>query len=311
MDLEVFAIAVILLFIDGVGLGEEAEYNPWFSYDPPFFKEILNGNYLTHHSVGKYGSEILLLATDSKLGVEGIPQSATGQAAIFTGNNAPKMLGRHMSGLPFRRLRNWVKEDNIYLQLQAKDWSATFANSYTQEYFARPATQRGWVSVTTAALQSSGQPIRYFSELLAGEAVYHDITRQTLKKVLPDVNEITPEQAARDCLGIARQAEVVIHEFFLSDRAGHKRDPQLISWVIETYDRFLGELTKRKATNDTIVLVSDHGNSEDLRVPTHTENPVPTLIIGDTGAIEELGLSHWDLTCIAPLVRCLVQRQHQ
>lgn len=306
-----FTIAVILLFVDGVGLGEEAEHNPWFSYDPPFLKELLNGNRLTQQSVGKYGKEILLLATDSKLGIEGLPQSATGQATIFTGKNAPKAMGHHMSGLPFRRLRNWIKEDNIYLQLQTKESRATFANSYTEEYFARPATQRGWVSVTTAALQSSGQPIRYLPDLIAGEAVYHDLTRQTLQKFIPDVKEITPEQAARDCLGIAQHVDVVIHEFFLSDRAGHKRDPQLISWVIETYDRFLRELTNQKRSHDTIILVSDHGNSEDLRVPTHTENPVPTLIIGDTGAVEGLNQSAWDLTSITPLVHRLLQRQSQ
>lgn len=307
--LGVDAIAVVLLFIDGVGLGDEASYNPWVTHPTPHLSHLLGGNSLCERAVGAYGTNVLLMKTDATLGVKGIPQSATGQAAIFTGRNAPAAMGCHMSGLPFRRLREWVEQDNIYRQFQRKGWRATFANSYTKEYFARPATRRGWVSVTTATIQSADEPLRDLSDLLAGRAVYHDLTRRTLKRYMPELEEILPEQAARDLWNIARDYHLVVHEFFLSDRAGHKQEPELVSWVIEIYDRFLGELVRLKEPHDTIVLVSDHGNSEDLRVQTHTTNPVPTLIIGDREAVEEKEKEKWDLTCIAPLLHRLVQRQ--
>ena len=41
-----------------------------------------------------------------QLGIEGLPQSATGQTALFTGINAAQLLGRHLFGFPnqpFRR----------------------------------------------------------------------------------------------------------------------------------------------------------------------------------------------------------------
>lgn len=305
----VLKIAVVLLFIDGVGLGDEADYNPWVTHSTPYLRQLLGGNSLSQQAVGAHGSDVLLLKTDAMLGVGGIPQSATGQAAIFTGRNAPAAMGSHMSGLPFRRLREWVQRDNIYRQFEQKGWRATFANSYAREYFERPATKRGWVSVTTAAIQSSQEPLRYLPELLAGKAVYHDLTRRTLQRFLPELEEIEPEEAAGDLWGIARDYHLVVHEFFLTDRAGHKQEPELVSWVIENYDRFLGELVRLKAAEDTIVLVSDHGNSEDLRVKTHTLNPVPTLIIGDVEAIAKMKNDHWDLTCIVPLLHLLVERQ--
>ncbi|SFI60629.1 alkaline phosphatase family protein [Thermoflavimicrobium dichotomicum] len=302
-------MAVILLFIDGVGLGDEAEYNPWFTHATPHLRQLLSGHSLTRRAVGQHGEEILLLETDAKLGVPGIPQSATGQATIFTGRNAPLAMGAHMSGFPFKRLREWVERDNIYLQFEKKGWKATFANSYTKEYFERPATKRGWVSVSTAAIRSSKEPIRMLPDLLAGRAVYHDLTRRTLKRFLPDIAEISPEQAATDLWRIAQEAHLVIHEFFLSDYAGHKQDLKLISWVVETYDRFLGELVRLKKKEDVIVLTSDHGNSEDLRAKTHTENSVPTLIIGKRDGMANCELENWDLTNIAPLLHQLVQHQ--
>jgi 2,3-bisphosphoglycerate-independent phosphoglycerate mutase len=63
-----------------------------------------------------------------------------------------------------------------------------------------------------------------------------------------------------------------------------------------------------KGPEDTIVLASDHGNSEDLRVKTHTVNPVPTLVIGDIDAFSEIDTGAWDLTGIAPLLHRIVSR---
>lgn len=301
-------IAVVLLFIDGVGLGETADYNPWVTYPTPHIRKLLGGMPLVKEAAGRHGANLHLLKTDACLGVDGLPQSATGQATIFTGNNAARAMGKHMSGLPFRRLREWVQKDNIYLQFEKKGWKATFANAYTKEYFERPATKRGWVSVTTATIQSSKEPVRFFPELVAGKAVYHDITRKILKKMGADVEEITPEQAANHLWSIAGDYDLVVHEFFLSDRAGHKQDPWLLQYVTHHYDRFLGELVRLKRPEDTIVLVSDHGNSEDLRVKTHTTNPVPTLVIGDVDAILQVNKGAWDLTSIAPLLHQIVLR---
>lgn len=301
-------ITVMMLFIDGVGLGDQASYNPWTTYDTPNIRQLLSGESLSKNAVGKHGDSVWLLETDAQLGVEGIPQSATGQATIFTGKNAPQFVGTHMSGFPLKRLREWVMKDNIYKQFERRGFRATFANSYTNDFFERPATKRGWISVSTAAILSSGQPLRMLPELLAGKAVFHDITRRALKRYQPEIDEIEPEEAAKHMWAIAEENDLVIHEFFLSDYAGHKQNDELMAWVIETYDRFLGELIRLKTDGDTLVLVSDHGNSEDMRTPMHTQNLVPTLVVGDVAVINEFDDKHWDLTMIVPLLTRLVER---
>ena len=193
-------MSVLLLFIDGVGLGDDAAYNPWAALPTPSLNDLLSGKSLTKAAVGRHGDGVLLLETDARLGVDGLPQSATGQATIFTGRNAPKFLERHMSGLPFQRLRQFVREDNLYLQLEREGFRPAFANSYTEEYFQRKATRRGWKSVSTVAIESATAPVRMTKELLEGKAVFHDLTRRHLQTFRPDIPEITPEQAARHIL---------------------------------------------------------------------------------------------------------------
>jgi 2,3-bisphosphoglycerate-independent phosphoglycerate mutase len=132
-----------------------------------------------------------------------------------------------------------------------------------------------------------------------------------LKEQLPEVDEITPETAAEHLTRLGHDHDLVVHEFFLSDRAGHKHDPELVRWVVETLDRFLGAMLRLRQHQDTIVLVSDHGNMEDLRVRTHTMNPVPTLVVGDVGAIEDGQVAEWNLCSIAPLLQRLVERRQK
>lgn len=304
-------MAVFLLFIDGVGLGERAEWNPWYTEPTPHLDRALGGASLVRDTVGRLSENSLLLSTDAGLGVKGLPQSATGQATIFTGRNAPKAMGEHQRGLPFRRLREWVERENLYHQAGYGGWRATFANSYTREYFELPTTRRGWISVSTATVMSSGQPLRMLDDLLEGNAVHHDLTRRSLVGKTPGVSLIEPELAALHLLGLGNGHDVVVHEFFMTDLAGHRRDPEFAGQVIREYDCFLGEIFRGIKREDTVVLVSDHGNSEDLRTKTHTLHPVPTLVVGK-GAEAAARFAHrrprWDLTGITPLLLHLLEQ---
>lgn len=304
-------MAVFLLFIDGVGLGERAEWNPWYTVPTPHLDKVLGGTSLVRDAVGRLSENSLLLSTDAGLGVRGLPQSATGQATIFTGRNAPMAMGEHQRGLPFRRLREWVEWENLYHQTGHGGWQATFANSYTQEYFELPTTRRGWISVSTATALSSGQPLRMLDDLLEGNAVHHDLTRRTLVDKTPGVSMIEPELAALHLLSLGHRHDIVVHEFFMTDLAGHRRDPVFANQVIREYDGFLGEIFRGIGGEDTVVLVSDHGNSEDLRIKTHTTHPVPTLVVGkgaETAARFAHRRSRWDLTGITPLLLHLLEQ---
>lgn len=301
-------MAVLLLFIDGVGLGDEEDYNPWHVLPTPALNALFSGHSLTKAAVGRHGRDVHVIATDARLGIEGLPQSATGQATIFTGRNAPQFLQRHMSGWPFKRLRQFIREDNLYLQLERDGFRPTFANCYTEEYFQRKATKRGWMSVSTVAIDSAAAPIRMTHDLCKNRGVFHDFTREHLQRFRPDIPTITVEEAADHLLDLLADYDVVVQEFFLSDIAGHRQPPGLMEWVVETYDRLLGHIATKKRAADSVIVVSDHGNSEDLRVKTHTMNPVPTIIIGPMPPISEEELAKWDLTDIVPLIGTLVRK---
>lgn len=297
-------VSVIILFIDGVGLGEEADYNPWYTEPTPNLNGLLAGRNLVAQAAGRASENCLLLAADATLGVAGLPQSATGQATIFTGRNAPLAMNRHQSGLPFRRLREWVEKENLYRSAQEKGFAATFANSYTPEFFDLPTTRRGWVSVSTCAIRSTGQPLRMLDELRAGRAVYHDLTRRFLAKKRDDIEEILPETAAEHLFSLTGDYDLVVHEFFLSDLAGHRQDRDGMVWVTACYDAFVGAVINRMQEKDLLLLVSDHGNSEDLRVKTHTLNRVPLLAVtSDIDFLDKMERQRksWDLTHITPL----------
>ena len=72
---------MIFIFIDGFGIGkEDASVNPLANPELPNINYILN----------KAGA----IPTDACLDVPGLPQSATGQTTIFTGQNASKVLAK-------------------------------------------------------------------------------------------------------------------------------------------------------------------------------------------------------------------------
>ena len=92
---------VAFLFIDGVGIKPPAADNPVNPEVCPALCRLIE-----HH-----GKPI-----DACLSMPGLPQSATGQATMFTGVNAPVFMGRHCEGFPGPSLRKKIEEDNDEIQ---------------------------------------------------------------------------------------------------------------------------------------------------------------------------------------------------
>src|SRR5207237_7294576 len=113
----------------------------------------------------------VVIPTDACLGIEGRPQSASGQTTILTGINIPELLGYHKQGFPNAAMLEILRDHSIFLQLTRADIGPiTFANTYTQRFFEeRPR----WVSATTAAMEAAGVRFRRVVDLKAGKAVYH------------------------------------------------------------------------------------------------------------------------------------------
>jgi len=96
---------VLLLFLDGVGLGEwDPAWNPFVGARTPTLHRLLGQPLAGHDRLELDGA--LLIPTDATLGVPGLPQSATGQTALLTGLNAPALVGRHVTAYPTAALRD-------------------------------------------------------------------------------------------------------------------------------------------------------------------------------------------------------------
>ena len=265
--------SVLLFFIDGLGIGNRDGHNP--------LAQIENIEPLAHFK--DETSDIIfdgvLIPTDANLGIEGRPQSASGQTTILTGINIPQTLGYHKQGFPNARMREIISEHSIFLQLKNLGIEPNvFANAYTPQFFAAPPR---WKSATTCAVEAAGLSFRKLPDLLGRCAVFHDFTNEMLRERGFDAPVFAPSEAGEILASITAKHRFTLYEHFITDKIGHEQDfekakihlPKLAAVV-----RAVLENVDPKTT--TVIMTSDHGNLEDLSVRTHTLNLVPTIVWG-------------------------------
>jgi len=271
----------LLLFVDGLGLGaEDPTLNPVVAAHTPCLDALL-GRKLAGLTARYEHNGALVVPTDATLGVSGLPQSATGQTALLTGLNAPQLVGRHITAFPTKALRELLTEHNIFSRVKALGGDVALANAYTEEYFARvKAGEMRHAAITFSAL-AAGVSLRGVEDLVAGRAVFHDLTNERPRSWGYDVPEITPRQAGANLAALAGGYHLTLFEFFLTDLSAHHRIDQPPVAVVAMLDALLaGVLETIDLSSMLVMLTSDHGNIEDGRVDTHTRNPIPTLLIG-------------------------------
>ncbi len=221
---------------------------------------------------------------DAGMGVPGIPQSATGQTAIFTGTNAARHMGRHVEGFPGPALREIIRTHNLYDQLSALGLSCTFANAYYVSDMVEVESRKIQSVTTVAALKAFGR-VRDKDMMLEGKAVYQDLTRASLRERGYEGPLRTPGQSGQDFLALARQYDFTLFEYFQTDRAGHKGTLEDVKRVLGLFDEFLeAVLPFAGEPGHLLVLTSDHGNIEDFGSRSHSLNPVPLVAIGEGSA---------------------------
>lgn len=256
---------VLFLFIDGVGLRPKAIDNPVNNEVCPALCRLIE----------KHSRPI-----DARLGVEGLPQSATGQATMFTGVNCAAAMGKHCEGFPGPALRSIIEENNLFLQLKKRGRSIAFADAYLIDGAAELAAKR-FKSVTTVMALSVPETISTVADLMAERAVMQDLTRVTIQDRYPDIAVIPPQRAAEHLFAISRRHDFTLYEFFQTDVSGHSLDYPRACAVLRMYDRFLSALVRfAEAAGITLVMTSDHGNVENMSERSHTLNPVPFIAFG-------------------------------
>jgi hypothetical protein len=273
---------ILFIFLDGVGLGPAGWDNPFSHVPMPHLHDLLGGS-LVLESVD--GADCLsregltLRALDACLGVPGLPQSATGQTALFTGINAPARMGEHITARPTTPLREIIEEFSLLKVAAERGARVLFANAHSQRYWQMTRNGQRRVGASTATALAAGAPIPDLDDLVAGKAVLWDITHEIANRHMDyELPLVSPEQAGTNLARLAAGYDLVLYESFLTDLAGHQRVEA--DWVLTRLDRFLGAVLTHRSPDTTLVMSSDHGNLEDSTSKRHTLNPVPLLVVG-------------------------------
>jgi hypothetical protein len=311
---------VLFIFLDGVGLAPPGPDNP-LSYVPmPQVQALLGGPMVLNGSVGQGGmpsklrlglsspdvravgqdsfppyQELTFRPLDACLGVPGLPQSATGQTALFTGLNAPALVGDHVSAHPTAALREIIAAHSLLKRAAEAGARVLFANAHSERFWELIKERKLRLGSSTLTAMAAASPIPDLADLLAGRAVLWDITHEVASGHLNyDLPLVPAEEAGQRLAALTEDYDLVLFETFLPDLAGHRRmEPE---YVLTRLDAFLGGALAQRRPDTTLVVCSDHGNLEDTSSKAHTTNPVPLLAVGPGARYFESATAITDVT---------------
>lgn len=316
--------AVLIVFVDGVGLGEgDASINPLAAAHLPVFEGLLDGRRPLAAAAPFHGERASLIGIDATLGAPGTPQSGTGQTALLTGEDAVALHGRHFGPWVPTRLRPLLRERNVLVRAQAAGRRVAFANAYPRELAeiaARAAEHpaEGVERIPSPVYRKlplplrAGPPIaalgaglmtRHVEALAAGDAVASEIVNDGWRERLGHTSlpVITAAAAGANLARIAATHDLTLFAHYSTDLAGHRQSLDDGIAAIERVDAFLGGLVAALPEHMLLLVVSDHGNLEDVRTG-HTRNPAIGVVVGGRDARVSFAAGIRSLIDVTPAV---------
>lgn len=254
---------MIFIMVDGFGIPPEG------------WRDSIYSKYCSEKFIRLF--EEHSIALDTRLGVSGLPQSATGQCALFTGVNAAERLGHHSQGFPGPTIRKIIRERNIFAALKAAGKKVCFANAYVLHSLEK-LKHSGLMSVTSVMTESVLGKVLGWQDLAKGKAVFHNLTREGLDGY--GFSPISPSLAAEHLTAVAKENHFTLFEYFMTDRAGHKRNAGMLQKYLGEFSEFIVHLSEISDEKTLIAVTSDHGNCEDTISGMHTLNAVPLMVYG-------------------------------
>lgn len=319
---------LLFIFMDGVGLGrDDPQVNPFVRARLPNLDHLLEGRkivangYRNNTEMGSrelHTSRLSMLPLDARLGINGVPQSASGQASLLTGKNIPVMLGVHDGPKPSVKIKQILKQGTIFSSLKDQNHATALINAYPERYFASIESGHRLPGVIAQAALYAGMHLKTTEDLYRGEAISVDLTGHGWREQLslPETPILDPPQAGERLKLLAAQNELSFFEFWLTDVMGHHQEMDAACSLLEVFDTALGALLNQWDDDEGLILItSDHGNIEDLSTRHHTLNDVPLLLIGSPrlrekfiGKVNEArgAREQWDLSDLAPAVLAFV-----
>ena len=296
---------VLLLFLDGVGLGDDnPETNPFVTAVLPHLTSLLGQNWFLRDTGRRTTERASFVPTDASLGVPGRPQSATGQAVILSGRNVPQAIGEHYGPKPNTAVRRELAHGTLFDDVLSAGQSAALLTPYPQPYFEAIASGKRLYSAVPQAAVNAGVRLRTAVDLRQGQAISPDFTNRGWVEQLgmDDMPVYDTAVAGQKLAALAAQFDFSFFEHWPSDRPGHRGPLSAARAHLEMLDEVIGGLlTAWPAERGLLLITSDHGNIEDKSQRQHTTNPVPTILVGLNHA--QLAAQINSLLDIAPVIR--------
>ncbi len=237
---------------------------------------------------------------DATLGHPGLPQSATGQTTLITGVNGADAMNGHYGPWPGPTLQRLLDAGNLFHD-GVRAGGACLANAYPPGYFEARRGRRFRLNAMAYGAVAAGVRQLGAEDYAAGRAVPSDLMGEHLTRAGPPLGTTG---SARVLSELAATNAFTLLDVWLTDSFGHARDVERGSELVERIDQVVAHLVNDAsgavARGVTLVITSDHGNLEDVTVPTHTRNAVPLYAVGPwAGAFAAAS----DLLDVAPAVR--------
>jgi 2,3-bisphosphoglycerate-independent phosphoglycerate mutase len=275
---------ILLVFIDGIGLGDDdPAINPFAAANTPTLNSLANGHRWLRSTGRQVSDHAVFVPTDPRMGIPGRPQSASGQATILTGRNVPTLIGEHYGPRPNPAIREILAEDNFFKQTVAHGKTAALIEAYPPRFHEAISSGKRLRSSYQQALFEAGLPLFDEQALYRGDALAVDWIGEGWRTELgyTDSPIYTPDQAGRLMVEISRRYDFSFFAHWITDVIGHRGGIPDGVRILELFDAVMaGALAEWDDSEGLMIITSDHGNMEDLSHTKHTENDVPTVIIG-------------------------------
>jgi len=281
---------VLFVFLDGVGIGAaDPDRNPFLRAELPALRELLGGELPTLERPEAEGSRGVAFPLDARLGVDGLPRSGTGQTALLTGRNAPRIFGGHFGPWTPVRLRPVLESENLLRRAKEAGLSTAFANAYPPTYPEGRSSRT--VAPAALAARAAGLMTRHRDALGRGDAVASEIVNTGWRTHLGhrSLPRVTPREAGRNLARIASGARLTFYAHYATDHAGHRGGMEGAAAALERVDAFLSGILEGLPDDGLLLVASDHGNVEDVSAQ-HTLNPTLAVLAGPDAPRRRQGL---------------------
>jgi 2,3-bisphosphoglycerate-independent phosphoglycerate mutase len=274
-------LKVAWLMLDGVGIAHFHDQHPFQNQNTPTLaklgissvKHVLKTEFISH-------------PIDATLGVEGLPQSGTGQTTLLTGVNAAQVMGRHYGPWPGPSLKPLL-EQSLPVQLAQAGLKVRLANHYPQRYIEAIESGKRKLNAIAYAMTLAGAKLEYgIPPMLTNP---EDPNGTPIEQVKVWAQEF-----------MQSNANLNIFDAWWSDHLGHHGTLLEAQDHVMRLETFVTSALEARADNTLFLVTSDHGNFEDVGIKTHTFAPVPLIAIGH-GALEFKNVT--DLTGVAPALK--------